>query len=276
MSSDPKARVTATYDAAADHFDHPALSFRPHYGEQTAARAHLRPGEIVLDICSGTGASALPAARAVAPTGRVIGLDLSPALISLARQKAAAGSVGNVEFRHADFDQAYFRNASFDAILCGFGIAHLPDARTSLQKMWRLLRHGGRLTLTTWGPRAFEPGHSLFWETIGRIRPDLYKGTHSRDAFATPDLIRGLFDSAGLPAPEIEAENRDELLRLPDDWWTIVLGSGYRGTVDQLTEAEREQVRTACLSLDAAALPTPALHTTLERQTAKTDRPSYQ
>ena len=67
MTSDSRPRIAATYDAAAGHFDHPALAFRSYFGEQTAARARLGAGELVLDVCSGTGNSALPAARAVFP-----------------------------------------------------------------------------------------------------------------------------------------------------------------------------------------------------------------
>ncbi len=64
-----KARTEATYSAAADHFDDPPLAFWSRIGERTIERASLQPGHRVLDVCSGTGASALPAAEAVGPTG---------------------------------------------------------------------------------------------------------------------------------------------------------------------------------------------------------------
>ena len=83
MTPNSKAGIASSFDAAADHFDDPALSFRRYFGEQTVARAHLSAGEVVLDVCSGTGNSALPAAHAVGGTGRVIGLDLSLELIAL-------------------------------------------------------------------------------------------------------------------------------------------------------------------------------------------------
>jgi ubiquinone/menaquinone biosynthesis C-methylase UbiE len=247
-----KERVAATYNAAADSFD--ALSFWQYYGEQSAARAQLRAGEIVLDVCSGTGASAIPAARAVGPMGRVIGLDLAPGMIAVARAKAPA----NVEFRHADFDQAYFRNASFDAVLCVFGIFFFPDMCSTLQKMWRLLRPGGRLVITTWGTDVFEPGDTIFWNAVREVRPELFKSFNAWDQLSLPDQVCALFEQADMPSPEMTTEDRDHPLRSVEDWWSIVMGTGYRGTVDQLTPEERDRVRAACLAAPSAGVRIPA------------------
>jgi ubiquinone/menaquinone biosynthesis C-methylase UbiE len=254
MKGNDNELVAATYNAVADSFD--ALSFWQYYGEQSAARAQLRPGEIVLDVCSGTGASAIPAACAVGPIGRVIGLDFAPGMIAHARAKAPA----NAEFRHADFDQAYFRNASFDAILCVFGIFFFPDMCATLQKMWRFLKPSARLVITTWGAGAFEPGDTIFWNAVREVRPDLYKSFNRWEILTTPDQIRSLFEQAAIASPEIATEDRDHPLRSPEDWWTLVMGTGYRGTVDQLTPQEREHVRAACLAVQCTQVRIPAIY----------------
>jgi ubiquinone/menaquinone biosynthesis C-methylase UbiE len=258
MTPNPKARIAATYDAASDHFDDPALSFWQHYGQRTVERMHLKPGEIVLDVCSGSGASAIPAARAVGPTGRVIGLDISNNLITLARAKAAA--LSQAEFRLADFDQAYFRNATFDAVICVFGLFFFPDMRAAVLKMRRLLRPAGRLAITTWSQGTFEPLNSVFWETIRNLRPDLYKEFSHWDSLDTPDRVRDL-----LPDAAIEIEDRDQPLRTPEDLWTIVMGTGYRGTVDQLTPDEHAQLEAAVRAIEAPAIRTPAIYALLSR-----------
>src|SRR3954454_8377524 len=102
-----KAQISATYSAAADHYESPPLAFWNYFGERTVQRAAMPPDAIVLDVCCGAGGSALPAARAVAPGGRVIGIDLAAGLLALARAKAARQGLANAEFRHADFDQVY-------------------------------------------------------------------------------------------------------------------------------------------------------------------------
>ena len=118
--------------------------------EQTVARARLCPGEMVLDVGSAAGVAALAAARAVGPGGRVIGIETDAALLAAARAAAVAESIANVEFREANFDQVYFRSASFDAIVCCFGLPRFPHARAAVQKMWRFLRSGGRLVISGW------------------------------------------------------------------------------------------------------------------------------
>jgi len=66
-----------TYNAAADHYDHPALSFWDRFGRRTVERLPLVPGMSVLDVCCGMGGSALPAAERVRETGRVTAVDLA-------------------------------------------------------------------------------------------------------------------------------------------------------------------------------------------------------
>src|SRR5437763_680430 len=101
-------RIAATYNAAADRHGHPSLTHWDYFGGRTVARLALRGGECVLDVCCGAGASALPAARAVGPAGRVIGIDLAETSLKLARGRVANEGLTNVEFRHADFDRVYF------------------------------------------------------------------------------------------------------------------------------------------------------------------------
>src|SRR5215207_9951471 len=75
VPQDPKARAAAAYNAAADLYDDPRLSFWDRFGRRTVERLDLAPGSMVLDLCCGSGASALPAAEQVGPGGRVLGVE---------------------------------------------------------------------------------------------------------------------------------------------------------------------------------------------------------
>jgi ubiquinone/menaquinone biosynthesis C-methylase UbiE len=85
-----KLKAATTYNAAADHFDDGPLAFWDRYGRKTIERLPLKPGSIVLDVGCGSGASAIPAAKAVGPHGRVIGADLAERLLVMAQAKADA------------------------------------------------------------------------------------------------------------------------------------------------------------------------------------------
>ena len=122
-----KTKAAATYNAAADSFDEPALSFWDLIGRRTIDRLRLKPGDRVLDVACGSGASALPAAQRVGSSGAVLGIDLAERLLELARAKARRLGLTNIEFRAADMERSGLADESFDAVVCVFGILFVPD-----------------------------------------------------------------------------------------------------------------------------------------------------
>jgi len=243
-----RAKAAATYNAASDHYDDSALSFWDRYGRRTVERLSLQPGASVLDVCSGSGASALPAAERVAPDGRVLAFDLAEGLLDLARAKAGQRGLSNIEFRAGDFEELGLPDHSFDAVICVFGIFFLPDMARAVRELWRMIRPGGRLAITTWGPNFCEPANTIFWDTIKNESPGLYKGFNPWDRICDPPSVKAMLKEAEIDTAEIVAEDGRHPLNSPDDWWAIVLGSGYRGTIEQLDPEARERVRHENLS----------------------------
>lgn len=240
-----KSKATSTYNAASDFFDHPANTFWDRFGRRTVERLDLAAAARVLDVCCGSGASAIPAAEIVGPTGSVIGVDLAENLLQLARAKAKERGLQNVEFQSGDMTNLVFEDGSFDAVVCVFGIFFVPDMQVALRELKRVLRTGGKLAITTWGPRLFEPANTAFWNAIREVRPDLHKGFNPWDRICEVDAVRSLLDEAGFKGCEIVAEAGSQIVNSPEDWWSMVLGSGYRGTIEQLSSQDREQVRLA-------------------------------
>jgi hypothetical protein len=109
---------------------------------------------------------------------------------------------------------------------------------------------------------VFEPADSLFWEAARRERPDLYKTFTPWDRLTSPESICELFAAAGIPGLEIEAEDRPHVLESAEDFWELAMGTGYRGTIDQLTDEQRERVRAECLTLTARSLRSQVLYAT--------------
>src|SRR5215471_14484598 len=248
MPENAQDRAAFTYNAAADFFDASPLSFWDYFGRRTIELASLSNGSRVLDVCCGSGASALPAAEAVGPKGNVIGVDLATQLLDLARTKAIQWRLSNIEFEVGDMLSLRFPAASFDAAVCVFGIFFVPDMAMAVSELWSRIRSGGKLAITTWGPNFCEPANGAFWCSIKNIRPDLYKGFNPWDRINDPAGLRKILDEGGVASPNIIAENRLHPIKSPEDWWTIVLGSGYRGTIELLNLAERQKVKEANLA----------------------------
>ena len=151
----------------------------------------------------------------------------------------------NVQFRVGDMLDLRISDDQFDAVVCVFGIFFVLDMPLALRLLWDRVRPGGKLAITTWGPRFFEPATSAFWDSIKKERPDLYKGFNPWDRICDPMSWSALFAEAGIANPDVAAESGRHSISSPEAWWVAVLGSGYRGTVDQLDAAARERVRAA-------------------------------
>ena len=247
MPENAQGRAAFTYNAAADFFDASPLGFWDYFGRRTIELASIPGGSRVLDVCCGTGASALPAAEAVGPTGDIIGVDLADGLLELAREKATKRCLRNIKFEVGDMLSLRFPAESFDAAVCVFGIFFVPDMARAVSELWSRIRPGGKLAVTTWEPNFLEPASNAFWRSIKNIRADLFKGFNPWDRIADPKSLTRILDEGGVASPKIIAENRLHHIKSADDWWTIVLGTGYRGTIEQLTLAERQKVKEANL-----------------------------
>jgi ubiquinone/menaquinone biosynthesis C-methylase UbiE len=242
------AKAAAVYNAASDHFTAPPLSFWDRFGVETVRRAAVRPGWRVLDLCCGAGASALEAARVVGPKGHVAGIDLSERLLALGGARAEREGLRNVEFIAADATCTQYPRDSFDAVVCVFGVFFAADPRAFVRDMWRLVRPGGTLAVTTWGPGLFEPAISVFWREVARLRPELVRAYNPWDDLTTPEAVKDLFISAAVAGCAVEAVPGVHAIDSPDDFWYVVLGSGYRATVDAMSPDDSAALRNAVLS----------------------------
>lgn len=241
-AEEQKARIRSLYNTTADHFDDPPLNFWNACGARSVDVAGIEPGHIVLDVCCGTGASAIPAAERVGKAGSVTGVDFAENLLELARAKAKDRALDNVEFVLDDMTTLAVPDQSFDVVNCVFGIFFAPDMGSALSGLWRKVKPGGTIALTVWGKRVLEPGATFFWEAVDAMRPDLKPKVAPWERLTTPAGLKALFGEAGLPEPDITAEALVSPAK-PDDFWSIVLGTGLRGTVEQMKAEEAASLR---------------------------------
>lgn len=171
------------------------------YTEHALRLAGLRPGMRVLDIGSGPGDVSFIAARLVGPTGTVLGVDAAPAMIELARARAAEQGLSTVHFTQAAVD-AIALDEPVDAVVGRLILMHLPDPAATLRRLSSLVRPGGVIAFSEndiTGARSV-PNLPLFGQVVaGIVRAFEAMGLSSQFG----NTLHTVFADAGLGAPQL-------------------------------------------------------------------------
>ncbi|HVU73976.1 MAG TPA: class I SAM-dependent methyltransferase [Mycobacteriales bacterium] len=191
----------AFWAANAERFDKALAGYDAAF---TAATA-IQPNERVLDIGCGTGQTTRDAARA-ASAGSALGIDLSAAMLDVARELARREGVGNATFEQADAQIHPFRDGRFDVVVSRTGTMFFGDRDAAFANLARALRPGGRLVTLVWqgpGPNEWIRELSVAL-AAGRDLPAPPVGAPGPFAFGDPDESRRVLTTAGFTDVQVE------------------------------------------------------------------------
>jgi ubiquinone/menaquinone biosynthesis C-methylase UbiE len=207
-----------------------------------------QPGDTVLELAAGAGDTGYDVASIVGPEGRLISSDFSPAMVEVARRRAAERGVGgNVEHRVIDAERIELADDSVDAVLCRFGYMLMADAAAALAETRRVLRPGGRLTLAVFGPPETNPFFSAVVMALvaGGHMPPPDPTEPGLFSMASAERTRGLLEGAGFASAEVEEVPVRFRFADVDEYLAIVTDTA--GTIAMvlrgLSDEERQAVR---------------------------------
>jgi len=185
---------------------------------------HLPPEGRLIDVGSGTGAVALQAAARFEDEGlQVVGTDIAANMVSWAEQAAMEREATNVTFHRMDAEHLDFPDNHFDVATCAFSLFQFPDMQRALLEMQRVLKPGGRLGLSNWGPGYFSP--------IASLQRDLFKEFDLKPLLTNPIAFKPakletLLREAGFISIELIEETESVLFKSPREAWAFDLDMG--------------------------------------------------
>jgi ubiquinone/menaquinone biosynthesis C-methylase UbiE len=240
----------------------PAI-FAP-WGVDLVDLAALQPSDRVLDVACGTGVVTRCAAQRLGTAGQVVGLDVTAAMLAVARALLPAADA-SVEWREASAEAMPFADVAFDVVLCQQGVQFFPDKPAALREMHRVLVAGGRLVLSVWRPITCSPGFAVLADALAHhVSPDAGALLHTGPfSLGQADVLSTLIAGAGFR--DITLQNAMKMLHFPSPEEFVrryVSSSSLGGLVAQVDDNARaallDEVHTALqpyISAEGLAFP---------------------
>jgi ubiquinone/menaquinone biosynthesis C-methylase UbiE len=207
-----------------------------------AEGAGIRAGDVVLDLACGTGLVARHAVALVAPSGRLVGADINPAMLAIAR-----GSVDTrVEWVESPCESLPFDDGTFTHVICQQGFQFFPDPAAAMRETVRVLRPSGALIATVWAT----PGHNPYIENqldlLAVLDPSLVASVQRATPAHADEFLRSTAEAAGFDDVEVTMLEHDVDIADFEPWFLAQTGGTPWGpTVAALTDAGRRDLASA-------------------------------
>ena len=182
-------------------------------GDHMIELAAAAPGERVLDVGCGCGATSLSLARRVAPSGKVTGVDISVPMLARARERVAEEAIDNIEFLEADAQVHAFEAAQTDLITSRFGIMFFADPVAAFRNLHGALKPEGRTAFVCWQPLGENPWMRIpvmaAASQLAELPPPPDPNAPGPFALGDPDRVRSILADAGFQKVEVDAHEAE-------------------------------------------------------------------
>jgi ubiquinone/menaquinone biosynthesis C-methylase UbiE len=219
---DPRAykkRIIVTWNEFASkyHSDWASKDIGPFKSTSKVVKiSRIKSGDTVLDLACGTGVVTKKISSKVGTSGRVVGIDISPGPIEIAKKW---NMKKNVKFVIIDVEKMKFEG-EFDAVTCQYGLMFFPNVQLVLRKVRKFLKKGGRITVAVHGSKKTAPYFSCISNAVLKFIPDfLPVGTPTVHRFGTKELLRTEFEKAGFKKISVYEFNFEYKPGTFEDYW---------------------------------------------------------
>jgi ubiquinone/menaquinone biosynthesis C-methylase UbiE len=202
--------------------------------------AQVSPGDRVLDVACGTGVLARAAAERVGDAGLVVGIDINPAMLEVARDVRP-----DIEWRDGDAVELPVDDGSFDAVLCQSALFFFPDPAAAIREMSRVAKAGGAVAVQSYASIEAQPGYGAFVDAIVKhAGPEAKSPVTTYFAQGDPHELTAMFTAAGLNVTATSTPMG--VARYPSVEAFVDVEVKGSPLVDQLTDEEVERILAEC------------------------------
>ncbi|MFC7060456.1 demethylmenaquinone methyltransferase [Halobacillus seohaensis] len=213
-------RVHSVFEKIYSRYDtmNSIISFQQHrlWRNDVMKCMKVTEGDYTLDVCCGTGDWTMSLADRVGPSGKVIGLDFSVNMLSVAIKKKLASGKKHVEFEHGNAMDLPFEDNQFDYVTIGFGLRNVPDYQQVLKEMQRVVKPGGKVVCLETSQPTNPIFKRLYYIYFGHVMPlfgkflaksyEEYSWLHeSAKDFPGKNDLTAMFELAGLAHVEVKS-----------------------------------------------------------------------
>ncbi|WP_052672287.1 class I SAM-dependent methyltransferase [Aliterella atlantica] len=246
-SKSRKQKVAASFNLASVGYDLQAVRFLALTAKRLVELAAIESGETILDVATGTGAAAIAISPRVGANGRVIGIDLAQDMLNVAQKNIKNAGLTNIDLQVGDGENLDFNDNNFDKVICASGIFFFPDMLAGLRDWLRVIKPGGIVAFSSFGESAFNPMRELYANRIQNYGVEL-PTARGFNRLNTADKCSDLMQEAGFIDINTCQDQLGYYLRDLDDWWDIVLHTGFRHSLVQIEPEKLEQFKTEYLA----------------------------
>jgi SAM-dependent methyltransferase len=240
-----RKRTVLTFGAAAPTYNTVGPRLFTHFAAKLVDFAEVGDAQDVLDVATGTGAVLLEAARRLKARSRLVGVDVTQAMLSRAAAEVERRGLAGVELQLMDAESLRFRDACFDVVFCGFAFSSFPNKAHVIREFARVLRAGGRVGISDAFGWYFDQDPRWSWHR------EILERFSTLDAPVDPSGARELhhlLTASGLTNVAAKDEFYDLTFTDEEEWWLWSLSHGTRLLFHAIPDSRLDEFRCAAFT----------------------------
>jgi len=256
-----KQNIMATaepWDLVSEGYAETTMQMLAEYAEEALACLTLHENTAFLDVACGPGTVSLMVADKVKS---VHAIDFSTAMLDVFQKKISDSKLKNIYPHHGDAQNLPYENEHFDAAISMFGLMFFPDRAAGLAEIYRTLKSGGCMVMSSWAPVADSPAMQVMFGALRMINPDLPEPKTAVESLENPEVLKQELLDAGFRDVSIRSVIKHfPVDKIPAFWEGMVKGSApimlMKHRMGDVLWQEKEQLALAYLHEMLPTVPT--------------------